>query len=462
MPPTSDYIPGMTGPSLWIAQQHGQDWRDEELLAAIRWVTRTLDPAAWTARLDAVRDTFYEARSEWQRGNRVPLFDPADLAAWYIFQGNAYAADRRDWYEPEAYRIAPLLRRLGQLLPQFEDIAGAGERAARVLTDGRRQPDDGLYELLVAGTYRRNGWPHVEFVPEAPGRQKTHDINVASGRKRWAVECKRVGRSEYAADERGHGERLAGPVHELSRVQRVSCILEVDFRIELSEVPTDYLAARAETARSGGGADRWNDEIARGWVRPVAWQDLKPILACDDLYFGSSRMIELAAGTYVAEADHSVDGDWIPSRERPFHAHDVSRLSVVSWLSSSREAGRRKAKHFRSLVARASGQLPGDRPGVVHVGYELIGGNGVDARRDLANRLEMLTFDPGSSRLRWVYGNYMVPEHTTHSDEASALTETTATYQAGKPHRTPGPLPFHQLFSDPGPVLPGGYWLRPL
>lgn len=86
----------MVGPPPWIAQRHEQDWRDEESLAAIRWMTQSLDPSAWRARLDAVADKVYEGRSEWQRGNRVPLFDMRDLAAWFIFQGNAYAADRSD------------------------------------------------------------------------------------------------------------------------------------------------------------------------------------------------------------------------------------------------------------------------------------------------------------------------------------------------------------------------------
>lgn len=450
----------MVDSPLWIAQRHGQNWRDEETLAAIAWMTRSVDSNAWLARLEAVREKFHQGRQAWQQGDRVALFDEGDLAAWYVFQANAYAADRTDWYEPDAYRLSPVFRRIGQLLPELKTISGAEERAARLLTEGRRQPDDGIYELLVAAAYKRGGWEKVEFVPEEPGRRKTHDLNVVDGRRRWAVECKRVGRSEYAADERDHGERLAAPFHALSRAGPFSAVLEVEFKIELSEVPTEYLAGRAKGAAACSGAKQWDDEISHGRVRQVAWRDLRPVLRCDDLYFGSSRMIQLAAGSYVAEADHSVDGDWTPSSERPFHAHDVTRLSVVSWLSSSREAARRKAKHFRSMVAKAARQLPGDRPGAVHIGYELVGGNGADARRDLANRLELLSFDVGESRLRYIYGNYMVPEHVTAANESAALTETTATYQVGN-GRTPDPLPFHLLFSE-GAVLPGGYWLRSL
>lgn len=445
---------------IWIARRDGQDWRCTDSLNAIEWLTQGLSKADWNLRLEAVRERFYRARGQWQVGNRVPLFDRDDLIAWYVFQARAYASDRADWYEPEAYRLAPVFRRIGQLLPQLQVIGGAQERAFRLVSDGRKQPDDGFYELLVAAAYKQMGWSEVEFVPERPGKGKTHDLNVRQGRRRWAVECKRVGPSQYALGEREESERLAAPVHALSKERGLSAVIDVNFRVELTAVPDDYLVRRAADGMREGRVAEWSDDTASGSVRPVAWEDLRGVLACDDLYFGSSRMIEVATGRYNARADHSVDGDWTPSKERPFHAADVSRLSVVRWLSSSHEAARRKAKHFRAMVAKASRQLPGDRPGVVHVGYELLGGNGADALRDFLNRLEIQSFDGGASRLRWVYGNYMVPEHTTHPNESSALTETSAPYKVGS-HATAQPLAMHQLFSE-GAMVPGGYWLWPL
>lgn len=442
---------------LWIARRDGQDWRDEQVLAAIRWLTEPVDGPAWQKRIERVGATFEAARTSWRDGVRIPLFDPRDLIAWYVFQANAYAADRRDWYEPDAYRLATPFKRLGQLIPQLEDVDGARDRAARLMTEGRRQPDDGIYELLVAGAYRRHGWDKVEFVPERRGGGRTHDLNASAGRRRWAIECKRVGRSGYAAEERGHGIRLAAPVHELCRARGASLVMEVSFKAELSTVPEDHLAAAAGRFLDGRGPIRNSDELVDIQVRAADWQTLRRVLAHDDIYFGSSRMIELAAGHYADGADHDMQGEWTPSDDRPFHAHDVQRLCLVSWISGSPEAARRKAKHFRKMVADASDQLPGDRPGVVHVGYELVGGNGADGLRDFRNRVELATFDPGASRLRWVYGNYMVPVHTTARDESAALVETTATYQVGD-HRTADPLPMHLLFSDEG-ALPGPYWL---
>lgn len=51
------------------------------------------------------------------------------------------------------------------------------------------------------------------------------------------------------------------------------------------------------------------------------------------------------------------------------------------------------------------------------------------------------------SRLRYVYANYLRPEHSNARMESWAVSETTAYYPIGK-HRTPQPLPHHLLLED--------------
>lgn len=447
----------MTQSPLWLAQRHGQNWCDSDVRAAIAWMTEPLDGQAWKRRLDQTRFFFEAACRNWAEGDRTPLFDSRDLAAWYVFQSNAYgeAKLRHEWYEPEAFRIAPIFKRIGQVLPDLAKIEGAQARAAKILTAGRQQPDDGLFELLVAAAYKRQGWDKVAFVPEIRGGPRTHDIDASHGRRRWAIECKRIGRSGYASREFARGQTLAAPVHKLCKDSRRSIVVEVKYKTELSAVDNNYLVEHASIYLSDPKRDRWDDDTAQGQCREVGVA-LRTVLSADDVFFGSSRMIQLAAGSYNAQADHDVAGDWHPSEGRPFHAHAVNQLSIVSWLSSSFAAAQQKAKHFKQVIAGAVGQFPRDRPSVVHVGYELTSGNGADFWRDHLNREEMRTFDPQGSRLRYVYGNYMLPEHTISPNESSALTETTATYPVGRPS-TLGPLPLHFLFSD-GEVTPGGYW----
>lgn len=312
----------MTSP-LWIAQRHGQDWEDPDCLAAIAWLTQGLPSRAWSNRMEAVQTTFEAAKVRWAQGERVSLFDPADAAAWYVFQARAYAADREHWFEPEAYRIVPLFRRIGQLLPQLKPVEGAEDRVVEMMTRYRRQPDDGLYELL---------------------------------------------------------------------------------------------------------------------------------------FFGSSRMIQLIEGAYSPSVQYSLDGSWRPAKDRPFHAAQVGRVSAVSWLSASEKAQSRKAKHFRKLIREAADQLPGDRPGVVHVGYEAFYDDATEALRHALNHLHIRELDVSSSRLRYVYANYMAPEHTNDRNESSALTETTATYPVGT-RSTAEPLKHHLLFADAEPS-PGPFWAQ--
>jgi hypothetical protein len=81
----------------------------------------------------------------------------------------------------------------------------------------------------------------------------------------------------------------------------------------------------------------------------------------------------------------------------------------------------------------------------------------VDAMRHVRNFVQARTFAPSTSRLRWVYGSYFVPELTTRRNETWALTETTAPYKIGS-HRTSEPLPGHMLVSPEGEGRPGVHW----
>ena len=406
--------------------------------------------------MDDVKQAFENGKLSWAAGKHAKLFDSGDAIAWYVFQANAYAAHREDCFEPEAFRIVPVFKRLGQLVPHLDLVGGAKDRARLLMTTGRRQPDDGLFELLIAGTYKRHAWKDVAFVEERPGVARTQDLFVSAPRRRWAVECKRVNRSGYEADEFHRGKHLASPIHELCKNRNSSLLVEVAYRVELSEIGDMYLQDRVEALLRERSKDQWDDAISYGRVREIDWRLARTVLQHDDIFFGSSRMIELLAGSFDHHSDYSVAADWVPARKHPLHATRIRQASVVRWLSTSPDAAWRKARHFRQMVARAATQLPGDCPGVVHVGYEAQDGNSVDWLRHRLNRAEMRTFDPGQSRLRWVYGNYLSPEHTNARNESAAISETTAAYKIGH-HGTAEPLPSHLLFGD-DPGTPGDHW----
>lgn len=444
---------------LWIAPRNGHDWQDEDILNAIEWLTSTVDSRAWSKRMDVVKKNFEAGKQAWTAGNyRTQLFDPEDAIAWYVFQASAYVSQRVNWYEPAAFRIAPVFKRLGQIIPHLNAVAGAMDRVTELMINGRRQPDDGLFELLVAGAYKCRSWRNVSFVPERPGIAKTQDIVVSTGSRRWAVECKRVNRSGYEAQERDRGEELAEPVHRLCRALGHSVVIDVLYDTQLSEVSDHYLVERVEAFLNGRSRGMFVDSQARMQVRKMDLSLAHKVLKHDDVFFGSSRMLELLVGVNLPHVDYSLEAEWTPATSRPLYATAVGQASVVRWRSVSSEAAKRKARHFRTLVARATEQLPLDCPGVIHVGYEARDGNSVDQLRHVLNSREIERFDPGEVRLRWVYGHYMSPEHTTARNESLALSETTAPYKVGR-HRTPEPLPNHVLFSNEAGVS-GHHWKK--
>ncbi|RYE42516.1 MAG: hypothetical protein EOP21_08195 [Hyphomicrobiales bacterium] len=309
---------------MWLAQRHGQDWRDEELLAAVHWLTSLVPTAEWDRRAADVAARYQAAKAEWSQERRVPLFDPADQIAWYVLQARCYGDPkfRPDFFEPEGFRIAPVFTRIGQLLSALKAIVGAEERAARLMTQGKSQPDDGIYELLIAGTYKRRGWERVEFVPETP-IAKQPDLFVDRGRSQWAVECKRAGRSGYAKDERNAGERMARQAHDRSRAQQRPIVVMVRFAAELVNLPEDYLAQKVDQFASGTRPHEWSDDYSRGVVADADMRALRRVLQHDDIYFGSSRMFQLLVGSYEPSIDFTVSGDWVPAEGRPLHATSV-------------------------------------------------------------------------------------------------------------------------------------------
>ncbi len=440
----------------WTAPHSVPEPRDDIVLLATAWLSEFADAKTWRQRLASTRDHFQAAKSRWMNGEMAPLYDPTDRAAWYVFQGNAYANDRMNWVPEEAVRIVPILTRIGTELERLIAIPGSEARTSRLMNADRSQPDGGLFELLVAIAYSRNGWD-TEFARERPGVGRMHDINVKKGRRSWAVECKRMDRSGYEARERVRGENLARPVHDLALDASRSIFMQVAFDAELDALPDDYLSRRAFAYLRGSGSDYWSDGEGMGIIREIDWSLTHKVLAVDDVYYGSSRMIELLVGYYNHEFAHTMAAKWRPAHKRPFWAEAVYQASVVSWRNRSMTAIQKKARHFRSVVAKAAAQLPKNRPGVVHVGVESWGGGAVDAARHVFNLLEATDFDPGDSRLRWVYGTYFAPELTTRSDETWAVEETTISYRVSR-HQTPEPLPHHMLLTPEAKINEGVHW----
>lgn len=441
----------------WTAPRQGHDFRDDTILAASAWLKSFVPEEGMQQRLDAARSRLLQARDAWIAGESLDEFDPSDTAAWWIFQADTYALDRQYWVPEWTNLIAPIFTRLGQYLDVLRSIGGVDGRVRRLMNAERAQPEGGFFELLVALAYRLEGWTSVDFRPETPGIARTYDIDVSRPRKRWAVECKTVGVSQYETNERQRANSLIRPVHAAARAASRSIVVEVIFHRELADVPNDYLLIHVDAFLNDRLRLNWRDDYAMGRVRNIDWTLSRRVMARDYVYFGGSRMIELLVGQYMHEFAHSMAGRWRQAPGRPLYADAVDQASVVSWINRDTLSIHRKARHFRSIVGRANGQLPSDRPGVIHIGVEARAGKAISADRHFQNFMEVLDFDPKPSHLRWVYENIFAPELTTHRNESWAINETTVPYKIGR-HTTAEPLPAHTLLTPTAAKRPGVHW----
>ena len=152
-------------------------------------------------------------------GRRYPkgrFFNEADTFAWHFFQAEAYL-DHIQNYEPiYGSRVVPLMIALGKNLPALLGVGGVERCVRRMVGSERSQPNGGMFELLVAAAYTREGF-EVRFVEEQRGGSKTHDMDVRRRDREWAVECKRLEVSEYGSRERIRSTSCGAARPELRR-----------------------------------------------------------------------------------------------------------------------------------------------------------------------------------------------------------------------------------------------------
>jgi hypothetical protein len=275
--------------------------------------------------------------------------------------------------------------------------------------DERRQPNGGLFELLVAAAYARAGG-NVAFVPERKGGPQTHDLDVAIGGRNWAVECKRMETSDYGEAERARMRELWGPsANYLASIER-SLITSVDFEIELKDVPDHYLTRKVqEYLASGRSSWIWFDEVGAGSMGDIDLQPLHQILETDEVLISSTRMQQLLTGVYQPHG-RMLTSLRTKCEMSPRYASACDLAVVLRWECVADASISAKARDILRHLARSLPQLPDGRPGTVHIGLEAVDGEAIERAR-LAKVMSTLeSFNPEGKALEYVYCHYFAPK----------------------------------------------------
>lgn len=397
-------------------------WPDDpDLSRAVDWFISFMSADEWQSRRLAALERFLNAAT----GNLAEdpsgvgrFFSADDQLAWYLFLGQANLDHPTIYDFMFGSRVLPLLRSIGRSLDLLKGVDGIGQRVQRMVGAERRQPNGGLFELLVAAAYRREG-AEVRFLPEQPGVKKMHDMEVRIRGQEWSVECKRMEIGEYTEKERARARELWLPTaHEMQR-RGLNVLAAVRFASELDDIPPEYLARHSIQWMSGGflAPHRWQDRHGAGSIGRLDMSRLRALLKTDDVALHSSRMMELLTGEYKRNAK-VIQVLLAKMAENPLYVAECDQAIVLDWESHSPAAIDGKARDVLKRLADGVRQLPDNRPGVIHIGLESVDGDDVERLRYDKVIRTITNFDPQGKELEYVYVHWFAPESSPTRSEA--------------------------------------------
>jgi hypothetical protein len=456
-----------TGKGVWISPNifevdlKPEGWPDDpDLRSGVDWLLTFVKPEDWKRRRFTALQHFVDsvAGSSHDPTGKGRFFDERDQFAWYLFLGQAFLDHPTIYDFMYGSRVVPVLTEIGRDLELLKGVRGIEARVRRMVGPEKSQPNSCLFELLVAAAYRRAG-AAVAFLEEQPGVAKTYDMDVSLHGTNWAVECKRLEGGEYTEGERTRARELWLPVAHAFHTRGLNVLCTTDFLVELSAVPNDYLARKAREWFAAGALLplSWGDGVSIGRLERLNLGPLQRILATDDVAMNSSRMHELLTGRYKQNA-HIISSLLVKFADNPVYVDQCDAGCVFDWESRSDAAIDKKARDIFKRLADGCAQLPRDRPGIVHIGFEAVDGLDVEAVRHEKVMMSVGQFDPGDKPLEYVYVHWLAPESPPNT--AMAFDET-CHWQAVRPTR-PRPLESGLLMLPPDVQSRDGVHWHPL
>lgn len=418
-----------------------EDWPDNpELRNAVDWLRGYIPDAEWRKRRQAAANRLYDtALGRIDADDKGRYFTEQDTFGWYLFLAEAFL-DHIWNYDPMfGARVVPIIMSIGRNLGLLRDVEGIDDRARRLVGRERGQPNGALFEFLVAAAYRRAG-AKVVFLPERPGQAKTHDMDVTLDGQTLAVECKRMEVSEYSERERTRMRELWKPSGLFLAKERRTTFCNARFCVPIQAVPADYLTARTKAwIASSDAAQLWDDNIASGAIGTLDLGPLNEALADHEVLASGSRILQLLSGSYERNANF-VQILSIKRADNPRYLKACDMAVLLKWSSMSPQSIDGKARDILRKLAEANRQLPTDRPGIVHIGFEAVDGDVVERARYDKIIASTAKFDPGNIPLEYVMCHYLVPE--SPPELSFAYDETTQWC----PIRPSGPQPLGETF----------------
>ena len=453
-----------------MAKSDSADAERARLQRLLDWFVESIGADEWNARKQAIEDHLEQSHTPvamtTAETELASLSVSADRIGWYLYLLDMTINDPWRSEPTQGARILPTFQRLADDFNLLVSIEGVEAKRDRLLSVERRNPDSGLFELLVALLWKRNRWKRVAFIPEAPPAKRP-DLEAQSKTQIWTIECKRLSKSSsYSEAERTKWLRMWRPLRELLVNRGYPVVLEIAFHVELQTLPDDFLVdqlagklALAVPPRSLVSNETFDVRVGR-----VDFARIRRHLTRNYVKHPSPQLNELIAGridpnrgfTAVVEARMVRVGT---GRGNNRFVDEIGFAAGCYWHCDAERSIERKARDIRTRLSEAVNQIPPGRLGVVHIGLETLDGIMVEAARYRRIMETVSTFDLRGKNVRWVYchlyQSYALP------DMPWVLDETVYYFGKQKPGKSRPLKRTGTIVPSTDLDGPGVHWLKP-
>ena len=375
-------------------------------------------------------DSVFAPRSlSAQSRSYQPVAIADDRMAWYLYLAETYLFSPFKYEYIQGSRVLPVFKRLGASFDVLSRVGGIEEKADRLISVETGHADSGLFEMLVAVLWAKNGWEKVDLL--APNvSTKCPDIRASSGGQEWFIECKRLAQnSGYSKRERAKWLRMWQMFQSVLEENRLPFLLDFVFHVELESLPDEFLRNEL-TGKIRLVVPPCSLISNKTWDVTIECVDIEAIqrhLINYRVKWPSGQLNELIGGRRdpsrgFTSMFHAKSGRMGSGKGCNVYIESLDFAAGAFWHCDADRSIEQKARDIRGHLADAVQQLPSDARGVVHIGIETLDGPKVEAKRYARIIKTMGLFDPRGKDLRWIYCHLFQPY--APADQAWAYDET--------------------------------------
>jgi len=389
-----------------------KNYEDADISNALSWLMSHRHEEHWPPRMAAIEKSITDlltvaAGVKQSARNVKALKVKEDQIGWYIYLMTCLTEEITKYEPYQGARIAPIFKRIGADLHLIKQIGGIEDKVKKMLKSGKNEADSGLFEILCALMWTRNGWD-VSFIPESS--QKTPELKAVKDGELWFIECKRFSqRSAYSIKEQNAWLAILSHVTQFLLMHNL--ILEVTFHKEIhtlaETILLDLLLVRPEAAN--GNMKISNAEYTLK-ISKINIVQINKHLEKYHVKSGSPFLRELIGGNPVSTGFSTglfaKYGSFGPIAGFNQYIMHISNGYAVDWKCDAPEAIASKARDIFHHLKEANDQHATGVNAVIHIGIETLDGSEVEMERFEKILHTTAIFDKGSTGLNMVYCHF--------------------------------------------------------